>query len=222
MDVDGKEEDEKYEFTEQRGEASTKTRQQQQQHQHTGLARLRSRAHRPRIVERRGGREEVTRNRERWTVCGLVEALVSCRGKPGEKREDAWNKSSSAKGSQVRTPCRASELTRRPPTITGSIDQLGEPVDAHRSVRPSVRRRPRRESALSPSAFRLPPSTGSPLCPFRRQDRLIPESDVDVGCRLRSGIADSNDYLASILAIVIVLLHALCFSNTWLQYDIGQ
>lgn len=37
--------------------------------------------------------------------------------------------------------------------------------------------------------FRPPPPA---LLPADRH-RLIPESDVDVGCRLRSGIADSDD-----------------------------
>lgn len=46
------------------------------------------------------------------------------------------------KANQVRTARRASELILRPPTITKSIDQLGEPVAAHRSVR-SLSHRPR-------------------------------------------------------------------------------
>lgn len=59
----------------------------------------------------------------------------------------------------MRTRRRASELTHRPPTITGPIDQLGEPVDAHRSLRPGARRRPRHSSSpfLPPSAPRPPP-----------------------------------------------------------------
>lgn len=103
-------------------------------------------------VEESGGSEG---RKERWFWAAGTEASKG----EADSREDAWNKP--AKGSQVRTPCRASELTRRPPTITSEIDQLGELVDAHRSVRTCVRRRPRRhQKPTHPSA--------NPSTTFRR------------------------------------------------------
>jgi len=58
-----------------------------------------------------------------------------------EIRREERKRERAGKASQVRTARRASELTQRPPTITESIDQLGDLVAAHRSC--VLPRRPR-------------------------------------------------------------------------------
>lgn len=87
----------------------------------------------------------------------------------------------------MRTASRASELTQRPPTITESIVQLGDPVAAHRSVR-STPRRPRFQvrafrSSLQPVRSRRPSSSHVDRCHGCRVQFQNRTSMSDLGAR---------------------------------------
>ena len=144
---------------------------------------------------------------------------LSARGKPGEPRIHGTSRRlKAAKCALYAAHLSLLDAHRPLPARSTNWANRWTPTDLFDRTFVVAHAERTRGALLPPSVFRLPPShlptfpvlsSRTPLGPFRGPDRSIPESDVDVGCRLRSGIADSNDYLAPILSVVL-LLPALC------------